>query len=189
MFNKNKKINQVTIISVLSSLSVILFFIGGVPLFLTFPYLKIDFSDIPALVGAMLISPSAGIIIELLKNSVHLLQTHTMGIGELISLIIGSTMILSFCIPYRLLIKKQKVKTAIFLSYIICVLSALFVALIINGMLYPLFFSAVLSQNLVKGVIASYLLAVVLVNIVKVSLTVWGSVLMVKFLKGKVVDD
>ena len=61
MFNKDKKINKVTVISILSSLSVILFFIGGVPLFLTFPYLKVDFSDIPALVGAMLLSPSAGI--------------------------------------------------------------------------------------------------------------------------------
>lgn len=189
MFNKDKKINKVTVISILSSLSVILFFIGGVPLFLTFPYLKVDFSDIPALVGAMLLSPSAGIMIEFLKNLIHLLQTHTMGIGELISFAVGSTVILSFCIPYRLLIKKQKIKVAIFISYIICIAITLFVAIIVNGMLYPLFLSAVLSQKLVGGIMTSYLLAVVLINIVKVSVTVWGSVLMVKFLKGKVVDE
>ena len=189
MFNKNKKINKVTVISILSSLSVILFFIGGVPLFLTFPYLKVDFSDIPALVGAILISPSAGIMIEFLKNLIHLLQTHTMGIGELISFTVGTTIILSFCIPYCLLIKKQKIKAAIFISYIICIIITLFVAIIANGVLYPLFLSVVLSQKLVEGIIASYLIAVFLINIVKVSVTVWGSVLMVKFLKGKVVDD
>src|SRR5699024_5046477 len=50
--------------------SLILFFISF-PLPLLPPYLKIDFSDIPALIAGMIFSPAAGVLVVFLKNVMY----------------------------------------------------------------------------------------------------------------------
>lgn len=54
------------------------------------PFLKFDFSEIPVLIGSFALGPVYGIIIELLKNLIHMPFTGTMGIGELSNFITGS---------------------------------------------------------------------------------------------------
>ena len=53
------------------------------------PFLKFDFSEVPVLVGSFALGPIYGVIIELLKNLLHLPATGTMGIGELSNFITG----------------------------------------------------------------------------------------------------
>lgn len=53
-------------------------------------FLKFDFSEVPVLIGAFSIGPFYGIIIELLKNLIHLPASATKGIGELSNFITGS---------------------------------------------------------------------------------------------------
>jgi len=54
------------------------------------PFLKFDFSEIPVLIGSFALGPVYGIIIELLKNLIHLPWSMTSGIGELSNFITGS---------------------------------------------------------------------------------------------------
>lgn len=53
-------------------------------------FLKFDFSELPVLIGSFALGPVYGIVIELLKNLIHLPATATSGIGELSNFITGS---------------------------------------------------------------------------------------------------
>jgi riboflavin transporter FmnP len=67
------------------------------------PFLKIDFSDLPALIGGFAISPIAGVLIELIKNLLHFVfQTSTGGVGELANFVIGSSLIFPAAVIYHM---------------------------------------------------------------------------------------
>ena len=70
---------------------VVMFLEFALPFFPSF--LKLDLSDLPALLGALALGPAAGIVIELLKNLLHLITTHTGGVGELANFIVGSAFV------------------------------------------------------------------------------------------------
>ena len=71
-------------------------------------FLKIDFSDLPALLGSFALGPIAGMIIEAVKNLLHALirGTQTGGVGELSNFIVGSTL----AVPAGLVFLRQKTK-------------------------------------------------------------------------------
>lgn len=81
---------KITSIGMLSAVAfVLMFFDFSVPLMPSF--IKMDISDLPALVGAFTLGPIAGVVIELVKNILHLLKTSTGGVGELSNFILGAT--------------------------------------------------------------------------------------------------
>ena len=81
---------KITSIGMLSAAAfVLMFFDFSVPLMPSF--IKMDISDLPALVGAFTLGPVAGVVIELVKNILHLLKTSTGGVGELSNFILGAT--------------------------------------------------------------------------------------------------
>ena len=82
-------IHRITVTAILTAMAFILMYLE-VPLPFMPPFLKFDFSEIPVLVGAFALGPGWGIVIELLKNLIHLPFSHTMGIGELSNFITGS---------------------------------------------------------------------------------------------------
>lgn len=82
-------IRRITVTAILTAMAFILMYLE-VPLPFMPPFLKFDFSEIPVLVGAFALGPGWGIVIELLKNLIHLPFSHTMGIGELSNFITGS---------------------------------------------------------------------------------------------------
>lgn len=53
-------------------------------------FLKLDFSDIPELIGAFAIGPVYGVVITLLKNLLHLPFGSSMAVGELSNFILGA---------------------------------------------------------------------------------------------------
>ncbi len=88
--------------------------IAGALMFLEFPlpfaptFYKLDFSEVPVLIGSFSLGPVAGILIELVKILVHLLikGTSTAGVGELANFIIGC----SFVVPAGLIYKARKTR-------------------------------------------------------------------------------
>jgi riboflavin transporter FmnP len=60
-------------------------------------FLKLDFSTLPGLIGGLLFGPAAGVLVELLKNLLHLLLKSTDGliIGELANFVAGASFILA----------------------------------------------------------------------------------------------
>ncbi|WP_425446299.1 ECF transporter S component [Dethiothermospora halolimnae] len=98
-------------ISILSVLAFIIMFFEA-PLWFAPPFLEIDLSDLPALIGAFAMGPVAGVVIELLKNilNIGLQGTDTAGIGELANFIVGSLFVFSASSIY---FRKKSLKNAI----------------------------------------------------------------------------
>ena len=53
-------------------------------------FIKLDFSDLPALIGAFAYGPVAGIIIELVKNLIHMAVSQSGYVGELSNFMLGA---------------------------------------------------------------------------------------------------
>lgn len=69
-------------------------------------FIALDFSDLPALLGAFAYGPVAGVVIELVKNLIHLAVSKSGYIGELSNFILGAV----FCLVAGLIYKHKKTK-------------------------------------------------------------------------------
>lgn len=66
-------------------------------------FLQIDFSDVPALLAGFSLGPAAGVVVELLKNLLHLVlkNSGTGGVGELANFLIGSAIVVPAAVLYK----------------------------------------------------------------------------------------
>ena len=113
MNNQSKKIGirQLTVTSMLSAMAFILMYLEiSIPIMPSF--IKFDFSDLPALIGAFALGPWFGVIIEFIKNVLHLVVSQSLFIGELSNFILGATFVLTAGLIYQ----KKKTKQGAFLS-------------------------------------------------------------------------
>ncbi len=85
---------------VLAAISTILRFLE-VPLPLLPTFLKLDFSNVPALIGGLALGPVAGSAILLVKNLIYLPFSQTLGVGEVADFIISLTLVLTASLFYR----------------------------------------------------------------------------------------
>lgn len=78
-------------VSVLAVMSFVLMFFEFPLVFLAPPFIKLDFSDLPALIGSFALGPMAGVIIQLLKNILNVIidGTTTGGVGEFANFVVG----------------------------------------------------------------------------------------------------
>ena len=81
-------------ISILGVMSFILMFMN-LPLPIFPAFLKIDFADIPSVIGGFALGPVAGIMIQLIKNILHFMfDNSTGGVGEISNFIVGGSFVL-----------------------------------------------------------------------------------------------
>jgi riboflavin transporter len=108
---KNSKLNRLVKISLLGVIgTVLMFFEFALPIFPSF--IKIDISDMPALIGTFALGPWSGIMIELLKNILHgIFASQTAFVGELANFIIGSVFVTTAGVIYKF--KKSKLNAVV----------------------------------------------------------------------------
>ena len=110
--------------------------------FLEFPmprspaFAKMDLSDLPALIGAFAYGPLWGMVIEAVKNALHLMQSATGGIGELANFLMGSALVFPAGLLYK---QKKSRKTALIGCLIGSVCMGFMSALTNYYILLPLF--------------------------------------------------
>ncbi|MGL6185425.1 MAG: ECF transporter S component [Clostridium chrysemydis] len=128
---KNKNLNKTIKISLLAAIAFILMFFE-LPL-TPFPWLKLDLSDVPALMGAFTFGPLTGILIEFLKVMMNLLLsgTSTGGIGELANFLIGA----SFIAPAAFIYFRNKSKKTAIIGMIVGGISINIVGILANAYL------------------------------------------------------
>lgn len=125
----------ITITALIASISYILAFIEF-PVPLSPSFARMDLSDIPALIGAFVLGPVTGVIIELIKNVLQLLSTSTAGVGELANFLIGASYVWIAGFIY----KYKRTKKGAISAYIISSIVMGVVAMIVNYfILLPLF--------------------------------------------------
>ncbi len=107
--------NSLVKISILSVIAYVIMLVE-IPIFFFPGFLKIDLSDLPALIGGLALGPVAGIMIQLVKNILHFItKTETGGVGELANFLVGIALIL----PASILYIKYKSKNAAMLGIVI----------------------------------------------------------------------
>ena len=91
--------------------------VAGILMNLEFPlpflapsFYQLDFSEIPALIGAFAMGPAAGILVELVKILIHLVTRGTMtaGVGDVANFLMGCAFIVPAGILYRFHKKKSR---------------------------------------------------------------------------------
>ncbi|MDK0894308.1 ECF transporter S component [Clostridium perfringens] len=129
MKTKTLNTNRFIKLSLLSAIAVILMYIDF-PVILIFPWLKIDLSDVPALMGAFAFGPLAGVIIELMKNLLILIVkgTGTGFVGEFANFLVGVALVW----PAALVYKKNKTKKTAILGMVLGVLCIEVVGILAN---------------------------------------------------------
>ncbi|MBH1942424.1 ECF transporter S component [Mobilitalea sibirica] len=95
----NKKISLLsvrgmTVIALLSTVAVLLMFLE-VPLWFAPSFYKIDFSEVPVLIGAFALGPVAGVVIEFLKIAINLFLegSDSALVGELANFLLGCALV------------------------------------------------------------------------------------------------
>jgi len=110
--NEKKKIDTRVIAAsgMLTAVAIILQYIE-LPVPMIMPaFIKFDFSDLPALIGAFAFGPLVGVIIELVKNLLHCAVSQSATVGELSNFILGAVFTFVAGFVYK---KNKTKKTAI----------------------------------------------------------------------------
>lgn len=91
---------KLTMIAMLSAIAFVLMFLEfSVPIMP--PFIKMDLSDLPELIGAFAMGPASGVLICLIKNLMHLFLSTTGGVGELSNFFLGVCFVLPAGLVYR----------------------------------------------------------------------------------------
>ncbi len=114
---KTNKTKWMIEVSMLSAIAIVLMLIEFPLPFIAPPFYKLDFSEIPVLIGTFAIGPVAGVVIEIIKVLLNLLinGTITGGIGELGNLLVG----IMFVFPAGLIYKYKKTKQGAVLGLVL----------------------------------------------------------------------
>lgn len=105
---KNTKL--LTLIAVMSALAFVLYLVE-IPvgfLFPAAPFLKIDFSDVPAILLSISYGPFVGVVVALFKNILHFIfKSETpLASGEIANFFAG----IAFLLPYSIYLMKNRVE-------------------------------------------------------------------------------
>lgn len=132
----NSRVRKIAVVGMLTALAEILMILDfSLPMLIP-PFVKMDFSELPALIASFVISPLAGVTVCLLKNVIHLFFTSTGGIGELCNFLLGAMMVF----PAGLIYKRIKTrKGAVIACLVGCVVMAVMSAPINYYISYPVY--------------------------------------------------
>ncbi|RJS66927.1 ECF transporter S component [Priestia filamentosa] len=174
IMNKNKKTQKFVAIGMLSSIAYVLMMLNfPIPIFPSF--LLIDFSELPALIAAIVFGPLAGIAVEAIKNFLYYAVQGSMTgvpVGSLANFIAG----VLYIVPVALMFRKFRNRKSITLGLTVGTILTSIVMSILNyyvilpaytwflqapamsdKMLYATVTTAIFPFNIVKGAIVGVL--------------------------------
>lgn len=97
---RSQNIRFIVMTGVLSAVAtVLMMFSFSVPFMPSF--IKMDFSELPALIATFSMGPISGVMVCLIKNLINLTMTTTGGVGELSNFLLGVCLVLPAGLVYR----------------------------------------------------------------------------------------
>lgn len=134
---KRMNVRTLTGCAMLSGIAFILMYFEIVVPFMP-SFIKFDFSDLPALLGAFAYGPAYGVLICLIKNILHLAFSQSMFVGELSNFILGACFVLVAGLIYK---KKKTKKRAIWAGITGAVVMGLFSVVSNYFFVYPVYYN------------------------------------------------
>ena len=101
--SEKTRVNKTVIMAMLSAIAVILMYFDFPIPFIAPGFYKIDFSEIPVLIGSFMLGPCAGVIIEAVKVILHFCMkgTTTAFVGDFANFILGCMYVVPAAIIYH----------------------------------------------------------------------------------------
>lgn len=132
---KRSTLRYITATAVLSALSTVLMMLSfSVPFMPSF--LKLDFSELPALIASFSMGPVSGVLVCLIKNLLNLPFSTTGGVGELCNFLLGAC----FVLPAGLIYRFRKNRRTALLAALLGALVMAFASLPLNYFItYPMY--------------------------------------------------
>lgn len=145
--DKNRRrIRYITVTGMLSALSAVLMMISfSVPFMPSF--IKLDFSEMPALIAAFSMGPLSGVTVCLIKNLINVCFTTTGGVGELANFLLGC----SFVVPAGLIYHYRKNRKMALIGSLIGALSMAAMSLPMNYFITYPFYSTFMPLEVIIG--------------------------------------
>ncbi|WP_017472323.1 ECF transporter S component [Amphibacillus jilinensis] len=104
MSKQSSQLLKLIILALLGTISMVLLFLNF-PLPFLPPYLKVDFGEVPTLLAALIFSPMAGVVVQLIKNLLYLIFTGAADpVGVFANFVAGVT----FVVPISMIYHKYK---------------------------------------------------------------------------------
>ena len=104
---RKSRTHKIAVTAMLSAAAAVLMFLDFPLPFLIPPFVKMDFSELPALLATFSLGPASGVVVCLVKNLVNLTMSSTQGVGELCNFLLG----VCFVIPAGLVYKYKKTRS------------------------------------------------------------------------------
>ncbi len=168
---RNKSLTKTILVGLFTAISLILFLLEF-PIIPGNSALKLDFSDLPPLIGGILFGPLFGVAVEALKNVLELvfkgLGTQ-MGFGNLMNFLVGISYIVPFSLLYKSFNKNEKLKglAASYIAGAIATVCIVATGVGANYIIAPLFFKYFLNQEIPKSVLWAFIGSASILNAIK----------------------
>ena len=146
-FSGQSRIRKLVMTALLSALATVLMFVSfRVPFVPSF--IKLDLSELPALIAAFSMGPLSGVAVCLVKNLVNLLFTYSMGVGELCNFLLG----VAFVLPAGLIYKKRNDRKGALIGALTGALTMGVISIFINYYLvYPVYAKLLMPMDVILG--------------------------------------
>ena len=179
MKNQSSKLLKLIVLSLFGTISMVLLFLNF-PLPFLPPFLKIDFGEVPTLLAALIFSPMAGVVVQLIKNLLYLLLT---GAGDPVGVFANFVAGISYVVPIAIIYHKYKGKKSLVSGLIVgTVLMTVAMSVLNYYLILPVYSSimewemsssvilntvivGIAPFNLIKGVMMSVLFVPIFIKI------------------------
>ncbi len=172
---KNQNALKKTVITAVFSATALVLFFFEFPL-LPSSFLKMDFSDLVAAIGGIVLGPWYAVVVELIKNLLEMLLKglgSTMGFGNLSNFIVGVAYTVPFSAVFRAFIAKngfektKLIKGALVSSFVGGV-AMLAIGYFANLFVTPMYFRFFVGQALTKEYVIGFAATATLFNAIKI---------------------
>ena len=144
----NTNIRKIAVTAVLAALAAVIQLLE-IPVPMLIPsFVKLDFSELPALIASFVVSPWAGIPVCLIKNLIKLTTTQSAGVGELCNFLLGICMV----VPAGLIYHRKKTRKRALIGCIAgCIISSVLSVFVNYYISYPAFYQFIAPEEVVLG--------------------------------------
>ncbi len=150
MSDKRKSTNTVKAVAMIGVAAAI----ATVLMFVKFPvkylgFLELELSDIPAIFMSLAVGPVAGILVELIKNILHLTATSTGASGELSNFLVS----IGYILPLSLTYHYTKGKHRLVLGFVLGTIGMAIVGIFVNAYITVPLYLAIMGKEAIMGIV------------------------------------
>lgn len=144
---KSGSTHKIAVTALLGAAATILMFLSFPLPFLIPPFIKMDFSELPALLAAFSVGPASGVAVCLIKNLINALSTTTGGVGELANFLMG----VFFVLPAGWIYRSHKTRKGALVAAAVGAVSMAVASVPINYFISYPFYSSLMPLDVIIG--------------------------------------